>query len=127
MTPGFVFDSGALIALERPSAQRRLHALFHKLGEEGRTVISAGSLAEVWRGSARQAPLGALLRRSSTHVVELTLPVAKAIGRFMGDNSGDDIVDAHVVMLARSQGLAVVTSDPGDLLALDPKLPCITV
>jgi predicted nucleic acid-binding protein len=120
---GFVLDTGALIALENPAKQRRLAALFDLLGEQGRLVISAGCLAETWRGGSRQAPLAVLLRRSATTVAEITVPVAKAIGAFLGHRAdGDDIVDAHVVMLAHHHGLAVITSDPDDLRAIDPKL-----
>jgi predicted nucleic acid-binding protein len=124
---GFVLDSGALIALETPAKQRRVYALLDAVGENQRLVISAGSIAEVWRGSPRQAPLALLLRRQSTTTVEITVPVAKAIGVFLGRRTdGDDLVDAHVVMLAREYGFAVITSDPTDLRAIDPGLP-ITV
>lgn len=69
-----------------------------------------------------------LLRRPDTTSVEITVPVAKTIGLYLGAHpDGADIVDAHVVMLARAHGLAVLTSDPRDLLALDPKLQHITV
>ena len=126
MSRGFVLDTGALIALENPAKQRRFAALLDGLGEQGSLVISAGCLAETWRGGPRQAPLALLLRRPATTVAEITAPVAKAIGAFLGHRSdGDDIVDAHVVMLARHHGLAVITSDPADLRAIDPKL-CLT-
>jgi hypothetical protein len=125
---GFVLDSGALIAFEVPSKQRRLAALFAKLGEDGRLVTSAGCLAEVWRGSDRQAPLAMVLRRRSTQVVDITAATAKAIGAFLGRRpDGDDIVDAHVVMLARHGDLAVITSDPGDLLGIDPELTVVPI
>jgi predicted nucleic acid-binding protein len=119
-----VLDSGALIALETPIKQRRLLALFDAHGAQSRLVVSAGCIAEVWRGSARQAPLALLLRRPATDVVEITGPTAKRIGVFLGHRAdGDDIVDVHVVMLARQYGFVVVTSDPEDLLAIDPRLP----
>ncbi|MGH8905870.1 MAG: PIN domain-containing protein [Egibacteraceae bacterium] len=128
MSPGFVLDTGALVALERQSSQRRFSALLEALGEHGRLVLSAGALAEVWRGSSRQARLALLLRRRTTEVEEITVPVAKAIGAFLGHHpDGDDIVDAHVVMLARHHRLPVVTSDAGDLLALDPALPHVRI
>jgi len=125
---GFVLDAGALIALESPAKQRRLAALFDRLGDRGRLLLSAGALAEVWRGSGRQAPLALLLRRPATEVVDITVPVAKVIGVFLGRHvDGDDIVDAHAVLLARQHGLPVITSDPRDLLSLDPRLPHVTV
>lgn len=125
---GFVLDSGALIALERPTPQRRVYTLLDALGETQRLVISAGSIAEVWRGSPRQAPLALLLRRLHTTVAEITVPTAKAVGVILGRRSdGDDLVDAHVVMLAREYGFAVITSDPDDLLAIDPGLAIVVI
>lgn len=129
MSIGFVFDSGALIALEKPASARRVNALMATLGTDGRLLMSAGSVAEAWRGGAgRQVPLSFLLRRKDVEIQEITQPVAKAIGVFLGAYpDADDLVDAHVVMLARSRRFPVVTSDPEDIHAIDPKLACITI
>ena len=123
---GFVMDSGALIALETPAKQRRLYALLETA--DYRVALSAGSVAEAWRGSPRQAPLALLLRRRQTITVEITVPVAKSIGIFLGYSAkSDDLVDAHVVMLARHHKYAVITSDPKDLLAIDPELEIVVI
>jgi predicted nucleic acid-binding protein len=123
---GFVLDTGALIALEKPASARFLGAVLHRLTSEDPLVVSAGSIAEVWHGTSRQTPLVFLLRRPGILIEEITVPVAKAIGAFLGQQrDGDDIVDAHVVMLAHRYQLPVITTDPGDLRALDPKLPLI--
>lgn len=54
------------------------------------------------------------------------MPVAKSIGAFLAHvDNGDDIVDAHVVMLARHFRLPVITTDPNDLRALDKRVPLI--
>jgi predicted nucleic acid-binding protein len=128
VTTGYVLDSGALIALESTSAQRRLLSILEPLGQTGPVIVSAGSVAEVWRGSARQVALAKLLRRRSVHVVDITAIVAKAIGVMLGHcTKADDIVDAHVALLARSHGFPAITSDPTDLLALDPSLPVVTI
>jgi hypothetical protein len=37
------------------------------------------------------------------------------------------VVDAHVVICARRAGQPVVTSDPGDLRALDPGLRLVAL
>ena len=125
---GLVLDTGALIALETPGKRRTLTTALERLDTDAKIVISAGCLAEVWRGSARQARLAMLLRHRTTVVEEITTPVAKAIGVFLGRYpNADDIVDAHVVMLANRYRLAAMTSDPKDLLAIDPKLPVIEV
>lgn len=123
---GFVLDTGALIALAKPAKARVLSLLIDRIGAEGRLVLSAGSIAEAWRASPRQTPLVFLLRRQHLVVEEITVPVAKAIGAFLGTvANGDDIVDAHVVMLARRHAMPVITTDPDDLRALDPKAAVI--
>ena len=125
---GYVFDTGALIALEKPAKQPRLAALLEDVRSGEQILVSAGALAEAWRGSPRQARLALLIKRQDTTVVDISMPVAKAIGAFLGkDKDGDDVVDAHAVMLARHHGLAVVTSDPHDLLAIDPKLRLVQI
>jgi len=128
VSPGFALDTGALIALEHPAKQRRLASLFEALGEDGRIIISAGCVAQAWRGSPRQAPLAMLLRRRNTSVEEITTAVAKAIGVFLGRHpESDDIVDAHLAMLAAHHRVAVITSAPRDLATLDPKLRIIAI
>jgi PIN domain len=125
---GLILDTGALIALETPGKGRGLTAALDRMGADGRVVISAGCLAEAWRGAPRQARLAKLLRRRSTVVEEITTPVAKAIGAFLGRYpNADDIVDAHVVMLANLHRMKVATSDPKDLLAIDPSLSIIQI
>lgn len=123
-----MLDSGALILLESPGKRRKLTETIERMSSEGRIVISAGCIAEVWRGSPRQTPLALLLRRRTTLVEEITTAVAKAIGLFLCRRTkADDIVDAHVVMLANHYRVAVMTSDPGDLLTIDPRLDIIQV
>jgi len=56
-----VLDAGALIAFERGDA--RMRALVREALKTGvRLVIPAGALGQVWRGTARQAPLRALVK-----------------------------------------------------------------
>ncbi len=90
---------------------------------EARTplVTSAGVVAQVWRGGGkRQVPVTFLLRR--TKVVDLTYAVARILGKMLGEVGQADAVDAHVVLLARERGWPVLTSDPDDLLSIDPTL-----
>lgn len=116
---GVVLDAGAFVAVERRS-QRVVHLM--RLIHERRTplVTSAGVVAQVWRGTARQAPVAFLLQH--TVVVDLTRAVARVIGRMLGATAQSDPIDAHVVLLARERGWPVLTSDPDDLRALDPRL-----
>jgi hypothetical protein len=73
-------------------------------------------LAQVWRGSPRQAPLATL--RRMCHPVPFTEDVADAVGRLLAASGTTDVVDAAVVVAAISHGCAVVTSDPDDLRKL---------
>jgi hypothetical protein len=119
-TAGVVLDAGAFIALER--ADRTMTALT-KLFVDSATplVTSAGVVAQVWRGGAgRQAPLAYLLRHCA--VVALDYAVARTLGRVLGQTRTADPIDAHVVFLARERSWPVLTSDPKDLLRIDPSL-----
>ena len=117
-TAGVVLDAGAFIALERRN--RVLVALMHRL-VKSRTplVTSAGVVAQVWRGGAdRQVPY--LLQH--VQVVSVDHAVARTLGRMLGASATTDPIDAHVVLLARERNWPVLTSDPDDLLAIDPTL-----
>lgn len=117
---GVVLDAGAFVALEKKNGTMvRLAQRF--VDAQTPLVTSAGVVAQVWRGGGdRQIPIAFLLRR--TAVFDLTYAVAKTLGRMLGVVKLSDPVDAHVVLLARERGWPVLTSDPSDLLALDPTL-----
>jgi len=84
-------------------------------------VTSAGVVAQVWRGGERaNVPVAFVLRR--TLVVDLTHAVAKSIGRMLALTGTTDPIDAHVVLLARERGWPVISSDPSDLHAIDPRV-----
>jgi hypothetical protein len=57
-----------------------------------------------------------------TEVVDLSHSVAKVLGNMLGLTRTSDPIDAHVALLARQRGWPVLTSDPDDLLAIDPTL-----
>jgi hypothetical protein len=117
---GVVLDAGAFIALER--RDRTMVALTQLFAQKQTPLVtSAGVVAQVWRGGAkRQAPLVFLLRR--VQVVALDFPVARTLGKMLGVSATADPIDAHVVLLAREREWPVLTSDPGDLLSIDPRL-----
>lgn len=105
-----IYDTGALIAAERND--RRMWALHDGFNVEGVTpVVPAPVLAEAWRGGARQARLGHLLR--PCEVEAMTETQARRIGELVGVSGLDDIVDVAVVEVAvRSGGGGpVVTSN----------------
>ena len=113
-------DAGAFIALER--RDRTMTALAKLLVDsETPLVTSAGVVAQVWRGGAdRQVPIAYLLRHCS--VAALDHAVARTLGRVLGQTRTTDPIDAHVVFLARERSWPVLTSDPKDLLRIDPSL-----
>jgi hypothetical protein len=117
---GVVLDAGVFISLERRN--RVLVALVNRfIKTETQLVTSAGVVAQVGRGgSDRQAPLAYLLQH--TVVAPLDYAVARTLGRILGASGTADPIDAHVVLLARQRGWPVLTSDPQDLLAIDPTL-----
>jgi hypothetical protein len=128
---GLVLDAGALIAVERD--RRRVKTLVlaaHLAGHD--VVVPAGVLAQVWRNGARQALLARYLRSGvgagTAPVVE---PFDERSARWAGElcaaSGSTDVVDASVVICARARRLTVLTSDPDDLLRLDPACSLIPV
>lgn len=117
---GVVLDAGLFIALERRNRVAvSLVDIFFK--KKTPLVTSAGVVAQVWRGlRGRQVPVAFLLRQ--TEVVDLTYGIARVLGNMLGATHTSDPIDAHVALLARQRGWPVLTSDPDDLLAIDPKL-----
>jgi len=119
-------DAGALIALDR--RDRRIIVLLTRAVETGaRVTIPATALAQSIRDPARQVRLARLVRQPSTDVVALDRVDATSVGRLLSVTGSADVVDAHVVVCARRVRQTIVTSDPGDLLALDPTARVITV
>ena len=126
MTNGITLDAGGLIALDRNN--RRVVALLERAAVHGlRITVPATALAQAMRSPARQARLSRLIRHVSTDLIALNGPDATAVGLLLARTGTADIVDAHVVLCAQRTGQAVVTSDPGDLHRLDPKLKLIAV
>ena len=117
---GIVLDAGAFMALERrDEVMTRFVERAYLDGTQ--LVTSAGVVAEVWRGGRnKQVPIGFLLRR--TKIVNLDKSVAKALGLVLGISGSHDPIDAHIVFIARERGWPVLTSDPGDLAAIDSRV-----
>jgi hypothetical protein len=119
--PGVTLDAGALIALEHDD--RRVLVLLARAREIGAHVtIPATALAQVVRAPARQVHLARLVRQPTTDVVPLGRVDATSVGRLLAASGTADIADAHVVICARRAAQRVATSDPDDLLVLDPDL-----
>lgn len=122
--PGITLDTGALIAIDR--GDRRLQALLAEAAANGEGLaVPAGVVAQAWRASARQARLSRFLALALVTTVPLDEAEARAVGALCGRTGSDDIVDASVVICARSRGHAVLTGDARDLAALDRSLRLI--
>jgi predicted nucleic acid-binding protein len=124
--PGATLDAGALIALDRDD--RCVVALLARARETGaRITVPATALAQAVRRPERQVRLARLIRQPTTYVIALDRVDATNVGRLLAASGTSDITDAHVVICARRSNEHVVTSDPGDLRALDPALRLITL
>jgi hypothetical protein len=89
--------------------------------------VPATALAQAVRRPDRQVRLARLIRQPTTDVTSLDRVDATNVGRLLAASGTSDIADAHVVICARRAGQPVVTSDPGDLRALDPGLRLVTL
>lgn len=117
-----VVDAGGLIAVERRSVF--MTALVDEVEQTGgKLIVPAPVLAQAWRGGARQALLARMLNLVVVEVDMLSQASWQRAGELCGATRSSDVVDAAVVVCAHERGArAVVTSDPGDLRRLDPKL-----
>jgi hypothetical protein len=119
-------DAGALIAVDR--GDRTMLALVRQAHERGETLtIPAGVVGQVWRDGKKQARLARLLALEEVELEALDEQRAKAAGQLCGVTRTSDLIDASVVLCANARGQAVVSSDPDDLLRLDPALVVIRV
>jgi hypothetical protein len=127
VSPGLTFDAGGLIAVER--RDRRVRVLVDEAVRAGLDIaVPVGPLAQVWRGDPRQVLLARFLGvTDGVEIVEWDAAAARAAGVLCGRTGTSDVIDASVVLCAREREHHVVTSDPGDMAALDPRLPLITV
>jgi len=124
--PGVTLDAGALIALDRND--RRVVVLLARARETGaRITVPATALAQAVRRPDRQVRLARLIRQPTTDVIALDRVDATNVGRLLAASGTADIADAHVVICARRSNQQVVTSDPGDLRALDSELRLVTL
>ncbi len=124
--PGVTLDAGALIALDR--YDRRVVVLLARARETAaRVTVPATALAQAIRRPDRQVRLARLIRQPTTDLIDLGRVDATNVGRLLAASGTADIADAHVIICARRAGQPVVTSDPGDLHALDPGVRLITL
>jgi hypothetical protein len=123
---GVTLDAGALIALDRND--RKVLVLLARAKELGTQVtVPATALAQAIRRPATQARLARLIRQPTTDVRSLDAVDATSVGILLGASRTKDIADAHVVVCARRAKQPIVTSDPDDLLRLDPSATLVRI
>jgi predicted nucleic acid-binding protein len=126
-TPGVTLDAGALIAIER-SDTRMASMLRHVIANGSRVYVPAGVVGQVWRIGSRQVRLAKTLADKAVVVVPLDGDTARAAGALCGKAQTSDVIDASVVICARSHGrTAIITSDADDLRRLDPTATLLSV
>jgi predicted nucleic acid-binding protein len=106
-----VFDSGALIALER--GDRDVAAQLAAAATSGVEVMTSSTcVAQVWRDPARQARLA----RALAGFLECDLDAERArdCGVLLAHSKTRDIADAAVSLLV-DDGDTILTSDPRDI------------
>lgn len=125
VTSGLTLDTGALLALDRPSKAAIMQVRLEEVRRRGGTIcIPVGVIAQAWRGP-RQARLARLIKSSDIDIAVMTLSAARAVGALCAQSGHDDVTDVHVALCARERSHAVVTSDPQDIARIDPTLPLI--
>ena len=112
----FVFDTGALIALER--GDRHMWATLDKAASVSVDVlVPSGALAQAWRGGPSQARLASALKKCRD--VPLDGQTARELGVLCGRTGTADVIDASVAVTAarasRRGRVDVVTSDRNDI------------
>ncbi len=121
---GLTLDTGVLIGLERGD-QRIRHLLQRAVTEEMPLAVPAGVIAQAWRGGPRQARIARLLADPAVEVVVPDDPTARAVGVLTARSGHHDVIDACVALCAAERSHVVVTSDPADIAAVDPRLTLI--
>lgn len=108
-----VLDAGALIALERN--ERPMWAVIQLAAlKSDEIVVPSTVVAQVWRGTRRQAVLG----RALGHCVTAPFDgLERAVGELCGRTKTADICDAHVALVAIGADV-LYTGDPHDLRRL---------
>ena len=126
MSGGFMLDAGALIAIDRGD-RRMLVLLETARAAEAKLSTTAPVVAQVWRDGKRQARLSAFVKQPALEVAPFDMMDARAVGTLVAATGHADVVDTHVVLLARRRGQTIVTSDAKDILAVDARIPVVTV
>src|SRR5215472_6461227 len=122
---GLTLDTGALLALDHPGRALTMQARLEEARRRGGTIcVPVGAIAQAWRGP-RQVRLSRLLKSRDIDLAVMTPNAARSVGLMCARTGHDDVIDVHVALCARERHHAVVTSDPDDMLRINPALPVI--
>ncbi len=128
-----VLDAEAFTALieKHHVGNRRVRQVLEAARRVGAdTVTPALVLAELFRGTAREAAIDDMTGREADPISRDTdKHLAREVGRVLAaaGRGSDYIVDAHVVAVAAQSGGLVLTGDPDDITSLAGSRPDITV
>jgi hypothetical protein len=123
---GLTLDSGALIAFERN--ERRVLSLIARALEHGLPItVPAGVVGQVWRDGRRQVRLARFLGAPDVEVEPLDDVRARRAGQLCGVRGTNDVIDASVVLCARTRGHRILTADVEDLARLDSTVTLVRV
>ena len=123
---GVTLDAGALVAIERND--RAVVVIVRRAVEAGVPMtVPAGVVGQVWRNGRRQVRLARLLGSPAVEIEPLDDARARAAGQLCGVTKTRDVIDASVILCARSRGHAVLTSDVDDLRRLDASIELIGI
>lgn len=118
----FVFDTGALVALER-NRQRMVSIFKTARTDEIPMLVPGPCVAEWWRGrtDVRERILASVI------VVHTDDALVKLTGETLAAIPRATCIDAMVMATAASRGGVVFTSDVGDLTRLQAAFPSVRV
>lgn len=125
-TKGFTLDAGPLIAVDRDD--RFVTTMLRRaLEREVEIVVPSGVVGQVWRDGRRQARLARFLASRGVAIEPLDDARARAAGQLCGATGTADVIDASVVLCARTRKHAIITGDPDDLRRLDPRIELVPI
>lgn len=113
-----ILDAGFLISVDRGerAAQEFLAAA---LVHETPLTTTHPVIAQVWRDGARQARLARFLQS----VVVVVFDDGPEVGNLLARSGTNDVVDAHLVVVAVRRSEPILTGDVHDMESLTASLP----
>jgi predicted nucleic acid-binding protein len=108
-----VYDSGALIAIDRRNNDLSLRRHHKRIIQGDHVVVPAPVAAQVICDPSRQAQLMLALR--SCDIIPFEQSHAGPVGRLLALSGTSDVIDGFVAFAAAEIGATVVTSDTQDI------------